>query len=101
MSEERTRGVIVVRRSSAPGRLSVAEVAERCGVQVGFVHRLVRLGIIDLDSERSDCVVAGSTLRVQRVVRLHEDLGVNLAGAAVILDLLDRIEALEHQLRNR
>jgi MerR family transcriptional regulator/heat shock protein HspR len=37
-------------------------------------------------------------LRVAKVVRLQRDLGVNQEGAAVILELLDRIDALERQL---
>jgi hypothetical protein len=36
---------------------------------------------------------------VQRCVRLQRDLGVNLEGTAVIVELLERIESLEHELR--
>jgi chaperone modulatory protein CbpM len=32
-------------------------------------------------------------------IRLQEDLGVNLPGAALALDLLERIEQLQRQLR--
>ena len=36
--------------------------------------------------------------RLSRALRLHHDLGINWAGVSVALDLLDRIEALEHRL---
>jgi chaperone modulatory protein CbpM len=39
-------------------------------------------------------------LRFRRMQRLHRDLGVNFAGAAVILDLLDRIEQMRRELDN-
>jgi chaperone modulatory protein CbpM len=42
---------------------------------------------------------AASIVRVQKANRLQRDLGVNLAGTALVLDLLDRIEALEARLR--
>jgi chaperone modulatory protein CbpM len=32
-------------------------------------------------------------------IRLQDDLGVNLAGAALALDLLDRIDELQRRLR--
>jgi len=35
--------------------------------------------------------------RVRTAVHLQRDLGVNLAGAALALELLDRIAELEHR----
>jgi chaperone modulatory protein CbpM len=36
--------------------------------------------------------------RVRTVVRLQRDLGVNLPGAALALELLERIEELQRRL---
>ena len=35
--------------------------------------------------------------RIRRGVRLHRDLGINWPGVAVVLGLLDRLEALEQE----
>ncbi|HKO91942.1 MAG TPA: chaperone modulator CbpM [Polyangiaceae bacterium] len=80
-------------------RLTLQEVALRAGVDTVFVRRLVELGVIDVDGVEQlfSCEV---TLRVQRCVRLQRDLGVNPEGAAVIIELLAHIEALEHELRS-
>lgn len=75
--------------------LSREEVAGRCGVDEAFIQELVGLGVIETSGRGFSCEV---TLRVRRFVRLQRDLGVNFEGAAVIVDLLDRIEALEHEL---
>ena len=40
-----------------------------------------------------------SVVRVQKAQRLQRDLGVNLPGTALALELLDRIDALEARLR--
>jgi hypothetical protein len=40
------------------------------------------------------------TLRVGKFMRLQRDLGVNAEGAALIVELLDRIDALEQRLRH-
>jgi len=37
-------------------------------------------------------------MQVRRMQRLHRDLGVNFAGAAIILDLVGRIERLNREL---
>lgn len=39
-----------------------------------------------------------AVLRLRRMQRLHRDLGVNYAGAAIILDLVGRIEQLNREL---
>jgi hypothetical protein len=97
--------------------LSLREESVRCGVDVEYVERLVALGVIEersVEQERpvvrdravvrEPAVTSGFppevTLRVSRVLRLERDLGVNFEGAAVILDLLDRIDQLEHELRS-
>ena len=39
-------------------------------------------------------------VRVEKARRLQDDLGVNLPGVALTLQLLDRIDALESRLRS-
>jgi hypothetical protein len=79
---------------------SADEIAVRCGVDVAFVERLVELGVIDVHPELGLAFACEVTLRVGKFVRLQRDLGVNFEGAAVIVDLLDRIETLEQRLRH-
>lgn len=84
--------------------LTLHEIALRCGVEQSFVEQLVEFGIIEgqiIESKEPDAgKYSGEvTLRVQRCVRLQRDLGVNLEGTAVIVELLERIESLEHELR--
>jgi hypothetical protein len=79
--------------------LTLSEVAVRCGVVVGYVERLVSLGVIEAQPAPAPSFPPEVTLRVARVLRLERDLGVNFEGAAVIMDLLDRIEQLQDELR--
>jgi DNA-binding transcriptional MerR regulator len=79
--------------------LRLEELAERCGLRATHVRRLVILGLIDPVEEKRDRFAPEVVLRVQRIVRIHQELGVNYTGVGVILDLLDRIEVLEQRLR--
>lgn len=78
---------------------SVQDIARRCGVDVAFVERLVALGVIASPPGRERQFACEVTLRVGKFVRLQRDLGVNAEGAALIVELLDRIDALEQRLR--
>jgi hypothetical protein len=79
---------------------SVHDIAVRCGVDVAFVDRLVQLGVISTYPGRERRFACEVTLRVGKFVRLQRDLGVNVEGAALVVELLDRIEELESRLRH-
>lgn len=59
--------------------------------------RLDELGMITLHQEQ---ISSSDLRRVKRILRLKSLLGVNLTGAAIILDLLDRIEELEAEIQS-
>ena len=82
--------------------ITVSELCRHCTVKVEEVIVFVQEGILD----PSDDEVAAegpdawqfhisSVRRVRTAVHLQRDLGVNLAGAALALELLDRIAELE------
>ena len=80
--------------------LTVAAVAECVGARPKLIMRLVRLGVLETISDESEepMLHSRSVLRLRRMGRLRRDLGVNFVGAAVIVDLVDRIEELNRDL---
>lgn len=83
--------------------ITVVELCEVCAIDVTLVDRLVGEGILEPSGGASDDrrFPYSSVRRTRTVVRLQRDLGLNLAGAALALDLLDRIEDLRSQLRRK
>ncbi len=81
--------------------ITVTDLCEVCSVERTLIEQLVAEGILDPVGDRPDELYFhyASVRRIQTVVRLQKDLGVNLAGAALALDLLERIEGLQRQLR--
>ena len=65
-----------------------------------MVERLVEEGVIEPTRHEKDALYfpQSSLKRTRVVMRLRSDLGVNLAGAALALELLDRIEKLQSAL---
>ena len=72
-----------------------------CAVESEMVERLVAEGILEPTRQEGTMLYfpQSSMKRTQVVVRLRSDLGVNLAGAALALELLERIEELRARLR--
>jgi len=60
------------------------------------VALLEELGLLETSG---DYISADYAWRINRMLRLKNALGVNLNGAAIIIDLLDRIDELENELR--
>jgi MerR family transcriptional regulator/heat shock protein HspR len=78
---------------------SFEDIAVRCEVEIAFLERLASGGLLpECDARRGP---PETTLRVRRIVRLQRDLGVNLEGASVIMDLLARIDVLEREIKRR
>ena len=80
--------------------LSLVEVCRACAVRAEFIVELVEEGVITPQGrEPHRWRFSGTHLRRATVaLRLQRDLGVNLAGAALALELLDELDTLRARL---
>lgn len=81
--------------------LTLSQLCRACQLPAEHIFALVEEGIVEPEGTepgqwrfQSVCVT-----RVRRAYRLERDLGVNLAGAALALDLLEEIEQLKRHLQ--
>lgn len=90
-------GVVVDARSE----FTLAELCHLCDVPAEWIVELVDEGVLEpVDLSNQAWRFSGiSMLRARKVQRLQRDLGVNLAGAALALQLLDEVEQLRIRLR--
>jgi chaperone modulatory protein CbpM len=81
--------------------LSLEEFCRVCRVSVEEVFILVEEGIVEPRGRESSVwrFHGASVRRVRCAVQLRKDLGVNWAGAALALDLLDELQDLRTRLR--
>ena len=82
--------------------VSLAQLCEACAVHAEAVEAMIEEGIVaPLGGGISKWrFTRSSVVRVRTVLRVQRDLHVNLAGAALALDLLERIEALNARLKS-
>ena len=80
---------------------TMAELCRSCAVEAELIEAMVEHGILEPSGRRGRhwCFSASSLRRTRITLHLQRDLEVNLAGAALALDLLERIEELEARLR--
>ena len=81
--------------------LHAADIARACGESESWVLELVQVSILEpLPDPGAPGRFGGDALFVaRRVQRLQRDLGLNLEGAALALELLQRIDELHARLR--
>lgn len=82
-------------------RLGAEDFAARAGVHPDLVRRLVALGLLEpsRDSRGRWWFVPEQVRTVARIQRLRAGLSVNYAALGLVMDLLDRVDALEAALR--
>lgn len=81
--------------------LTLGELCRACELPAELILTLVDEGIVEPDGNeprqwrfRSVCIA-----RIRRARRLERDLGINLAGVALALDLLEELEQLKARVR--
>ena len=80
--------------------ISLADLTRTCRVHAEWVMELVDEGVIEPRTHAPQWRFSATTIvRVEKARRLQNDLGVNLPGVALALQLLDRIDALEARVR--
>lgn len=81
--------------------LTLAELSRCCGVTAEKILVLVGEGVLSPGggSQRDWRFADQDLQRAMRALRLERDLGVNAAGAALAIDLLDEMRWLRERVR--
>lgn len=84
-------------------RLYLDGFAGRCGLHPDLVVRFVALGLLrsSRDAAGQLWFDPGQLATVARIERLRAGLALNYAALGLVLELLDRIDTLETDLRTR
>lgn len=91
--------IMIIANYSQESLLTVNEICEICHISMDTVEELIAFEIIHpKQTSQNELVFDMHDLqRVKSALRLQHDLEINLAGVAVVLDLLDEL----HELRER
>src|ERR1044071_9195768 len=91
--------VDVMLNGGEASEITLEDLAVACDLHPDVVLRYVEIGLLEPASrERGVVFTYGSVLRVRTILRLRRELGVNLNGVAVILDLTERLRRLQREI---
>lgn len=81
--------------------MTLAELCRACQVSAETVFELVDEGVVEPMGQDPEIwhFHGINVRRVRCVQRLQNDLGVNIAGAALALELLEELEVMRERLR--
>jgi chaperone modulatory protein CbpM len=93
--------IVIIANYPQESSLNLDEICEICNITADTVNGLVVYGIIHPEqSAKGQWVFNENDLqRVKTALRLQRDLEINLAGVAVVLDLLDELDELRAQAK--
>jgi DNA-binding transcriptional MerR regulator len=94
---ERRYEIVLCRRER--DQLTLEMLAATAEIHPDLVEQFVAYGLLEPVEWAGPMLLfdAAAVLRLQTILRLRRDTGVNLAGIGMILDLLDRLRALERE----
>ena len=78
--------------------LSADALAAAVGIDPHVLEGLIRLGLVEPSAPGGGEFNAAEVRRLRRMLRLHDDLGVHFLDAAIIVDLLERIDRMEAEV---
>lgn len=88
------------RRAATPAGVRISVVAERYRIHPQTLRTWEREGLLTPSRSRGNTRLYGDSdlRRLEVILHLTQDLGVNLAGVEVILHMRERLHALRGQL---
>ncbi|MEX1190059.1 MAG: chaperone modulator CbpM [Bacteroidia bacterium] len=85
--------------------IPLSHICSHFELEMSFFTELQTQGLIEISIIESDYFIEEEIVSdIERIIRLHHDLNINLQGIDVILNLLDKMKSLEEeniQLKNR
>lgn len=94
------KNIVIVADYTESSYMSIDEVSGACRVSPDFIQALIEYGVIEpYNDDRQQLIFDLMHLqRIQKAKRLQHDLEVNLAGIAIVLDLLDDMQTLRERV---
>ena len=91
--------IIIYEYTGSPKLLNIYEISRFVEVHPMLIEKLFQLGLIDPQVEEPELLFEDRVIaKIDKIMRLKNDLGVNFAGCGLVLDLLEKIAVLEKKL---
>ncbi len=81
--------------------IPVQQFCEIYEIEFSFINSLNDYGLIEITFIEKDQFIEIEKIKeLEKMIRLHEELGVNIEGIDIITNLIDRIENLQTKINS-
>lgn len=82
-----------------PESYTLVEISEQLNISQKLLTEMQEYGLFEVVQKQQQELIDQFALRkIEAACRLHHDLGINLPGVVLALELLDKIEMLHQQI---
>jgi chaperone modulatory protein CbpM len=68
-------------------------------VEITFFNNLNEMGLIEIETiEENQFIHSDAVFEIEKIMRMHQELDVNIEGIDVVFNLLQKIDALQNEL---
>jgi chaperone modulatory protein CbpM len=68
-------------------------------VEIAFFNNLNEMGLLEIKTiEEIQYIDANAIFEIEKIIRMHQELEVNIEGIDVVFNLLQKIEDLQNEL---
>lgn len=79
--------------------IPIDQLCTQYHVEMSFFNGLVEFDLIQITTiEQTNYLHSDSINELEKIIRLHQDLYINLEGIDTVLNLLDKIDVLQNEL---
>lgn len=79
--------------------IPVIQLCKQYEVEISFFNELHRVGLIEITAVKKDQFIhEDSLIEIEKIIRIHRDLNINLEGVDVVLNLLEKVDHLQNEL---
>ena len=79
--------------------IPIPELCPHYEVEISFFSNLNEIGLIEIKTiESSQYIDSDSVYEIEKIVRMHQELDVNIEGIDVVFNLLQKIDTLQKEL---
>ena len=77
----------------------VSHFCNQTHIEVSFVENLHEYGLVTIEEKENDVFIVEKIIsEIEKMFRLHHDLGINFEGLDAIKQMLKRMKKMEKQL---
>jgi hypothetical protein len=81
--------------------VSIDQFCASHSIEISFINSLRYNGLVNITTiEETDFIEADQLQQIEKFIRLHYDLDINLEGIETITYLLQRIDAMQEEIRS-